>query len=138
MRRHEKELDRLGAKVAVVTFEKSLFAKTYADKTSLQWPLLVDEKRDLYRAYGMLSAGILDLWGPASWWAYLKEMARGRLPKKPTGDVHQRGGDVLVDPDGIIRFHHVGKGPADRPPADAILSRIERESERFRRKTLQN
>ena len=126
MRRHEKELDRLGVKVVVVTFEQVFPALAYVKKTGLQWPLLVDEKRSLYRAYGMLNAGLLDLWGPATWWAYMKEMARGRLPKKPTGDVNQRGGDVLVDPSGIIRLHHVGKGPADRPPVASILRRIER------------
>ncbi|MBN2319935.1 MAG: redoxin domain-containing protein [Acidobacteria bacterium] len=126
MRRHEKELDRLGVKVVVVTFEQIFPALAYVKKTSLQWPLLVDEKRSLYRAYGMLNAGLLDLWGPATWWAYMKEMARGRLPKKPTGDVNQRGGDVLVDPSGIIRLHHVGKGPADRPPVASILRRIEK------------
>jgi len=91
----------------------------------------VDEERTLYRAYGMLNAGLLDLWGPAVWWAYMKEIARGRLPKKPTGDVHQRGGDVLVDPAGTVRLHHVGTGPADRPPAAAILGLIEKNSECF-------
>ena len=124
MRHHQHELDRLGVKVAVITFEKSLFARNYVEETGLRWPLLVDEKRSVYRAYGMLEAGVLDLWGPASWWAYIKEMSRGRFPKKPTGDIHQRGGDVLVDPAGIVRLHHIGKGPADRPPASDILRLI--------------
>ncbi|MBN2244131.1 MAG: AhpC/TSA family protein [Acidobacteria bacterium] len=134
MRHFEKELQRLKVKVAVVTFEKNIFAQKYVEDTDLQWPLLADEKRELYHAYGMLRAGVLDLWGPASWWAYFKEMARGRIPKKPTGDVHQRGGDVLVDPLGIVRLHHVGQGPADRPAADALFRRIEIERERFRKK----
>lgn len=113
-------------KVAVVTFEQDFFARSYAENTNLRWPLLLDEERSLYRAYGMLNAGLLDLWGPATWWAYFKEMRRGRLPKKPTGDVNQRGGDVLVDPGGIIRLHHIGKGPADRPDPADILRDIER------------
>lgn len=79
----------------------------------------------------MLDAGFLDLWGFASWRAYIKEMIRGRLPKIPTGDVHQRGGDVLVDPAGIVQLHHIGKGPADRPPVETILRRIERISKAF-------
>jgi hypothetical protein len=29
---------------------------------------------------------------------------------------------VLVDPAGIVRFHHVGLGPADRPQVGAILA----------------
>ncbi len=112
-------------KIVVITFEQSFFARNYVENTKLRWPLLVDEKRELYRAYGMLRAGLLDLWGLSTWRAYLKEMIRGRLPRKPTGDVNQRGGDVLVDPAGIVRFHHVGKGPADRPPAAIILRLVE-------------
>ncbi len=113
-------------KVLVITFEQTVFARHYVEDTKLQWPLLVDDTRELYRAYGMLRAGLLDLWGPATWLAYMKEMIRGRLPRRPTGDVNQRGGDVLVDPAGIVRFHHVGKGPADRPPATALLRLAER------------
>jgi hypothetical protein len=56
----------------------------------------------------------------------MREISRGRFPKKPTGDVNQRGGDVLVDRAGIVRLHHIGKGPADRPPVEIILRRIEK------------
>ena len=112
----------------VVTFEAGFLARMYAEETKLPWPLLVDEDRELYRAYGMLSAGFWDIWGPKTWWAYLKEIVRGRLPKKSTGDISQRGGDVLIDPAGIVRFHHVGQGPADRPSPEAILKFVRPET----------
>ncbi|HSH13152.1 MAG TPA: SelL-related redox protein, partial [Desulfurivibrionaceae bacterium] len=35
--------------------------------------------------------------------------------------IHQRGGDVLIDPNGMVRLHHIGKGPADRPRVEDIL-----------------
>jgi len=54
----------------------------------------------------------------------LKEMLKGQKLRKPTGDIFQRGGDVLIDPTGIVRLHHVGKGPADRPTVETILHRI--------------
>jgi len=121
LRRYEESLTELGIKVVVVTFEAGYFARQYVEETNLPWPLLIDENRELYRAYGMLSAGFWDIWGPKTWWAYLKEMLHGRLPKKSTGDISQRGGDVLIDPIGTVRFHHVGQGPSDRPSPAAIL-----------------
>jgi hypothetical protein len=121
LRHHEKSLAELGIKVVVVTFEAGFLARRYVEETKLPWPLLVDENRELYRAYEMLFAGFWDIWGPKTWWAYLKEIVHGRLPKKSTGDISQRGGDVLIDPAGIVRFHHVGQGPSDRPSPDAIL-----------------
>jgi hypothetical protein len=29
-------------------------------------------------------------------------------------------GDVLIDPEGIVRVHHVGTGPADRPSVSSL------------------
>ena len=104
-----------------MTFESARVAQAYAAETGIEWPILVDETRHLYRAYGMLAGGMWDIWGPASWWAYLKELARGRLPRASRSDFRQLGGDVLIDPAGIVRFHHVGRGPADRPSVDTLL-----------------
>lgn len=121
MRERKNELSTKNIKVVVVTFEAGFLARRYMEENSLEWPLLVDANRDIYRAYGMLDAGFWDVWGPSTWWAYLKEILRGHLPKKSSGDIRQRGGDVLIDPEGIVRLHHVGSGPADKPKIDTIL-----------------
>ncbi|RQD79133.1 MAG: hypothetical protein D5S03_00985, partial [Desulfonatronospira sp. MSAO_Bac3] len=55
----------------------------------------------------------------------LKEALRGRLPRKSTGDVSQRGGDVLIDPGGTVRLHYIGKTPADRPGVESILKIVQ-------------
>ena len=108
--------------VAVVTFESEYFARAYAEETQLPWPILLDTDRRLYRAYGMERGRWWDLAGPAATWAYLKLMFRGGRVRKAHDDVKQLGGDVIIDPQGIVRFHHVGNGPADRPPIDELLS----------------
>lgn len=125
MQERKNELSTKNIKVVVVTFEAGFLARRYMEENSLEWPLLVDANRDIYRAYGMLDAGFWDVWGPSTWWAYLKEILRGHLPKKSSGDIRQRGGDVLIDPEGIVRLHHVGSGPADRPKVDTILQAAE-------------
>jgi hypothetical protein len=124
LREKEEELAARNCKVVVVTFEAGFLARSYMEETGLQWPLLVDKNREVYQAYGMLEAGFWDIWGPNTWLAYFREMLRGHLPKKSSGDIHQRGGDVLIDPQGIVRLHHVGAGPADRPPVETILRAI--------------
>lgn len=111
-------------KVAVVTFENDFFARSYAEDTSLAWPILVDQTRKAYNDYGMLSASRRDVWGPKTWWAYLKELSRGATLRKSEGDIYQRGGDVLIAPDGTVVLHHIGLGPADRPTVRCILSQI--------------
>lgn len=110
--------------MAVISFEAGFLARAYIEETGLEWPLLVDENREIYRAYGMLDAGFWDIWGPFTWVAYFKEILHGHPPKKSSGDIRQRGGDVLIDPQGIVRLHHVGIGPADRPEIETILQVI--------------
>jgi len=124
LRDHETEFARHGVKVAVVTFENDFFARSYVAETGLDWPLLIDADRTLYQGYDMLSAGFWDVWGPSTWWVYAKELFKGQKLHKSEGDVMQRGGDVLIDPDGIVRLHHVGEGPADRPGVETILKLV--------------
>ena len=97
------------------------YPEAYVEETSLTWPLIIDGTLELYRNYGMLSASFWNIWGPKTWLVYLREIMKGRKPQKSQGDIMQRGGDVLIDPNGIVRLHHVGKGPADRPGVKRIL-----------------
>jgi hypothetical protein len=113
--------DALGVTVLVVTFEIPRAARAYVEETGLGWPLLLDGSRWLYRAYGMESGRWWAIWGPATWLAYARAIVRGHRLRRPTGDVNQLGGDILIDPDGIVRLQHVGSGPADRPSVESLL-----------------
>ena len=95
----EKLLKEYNLQIAVVSFEAGYLAKQYVQETGIDWPLLIDEKRELYAAYGILEASFWDIWGPKTWWAYFKELLAGHLPRNSVGDISQRGGDVLIDPD---------------------------------------
>lgn len=120
-----ERLEAHGVAVVVVTFDTGPLAEAYVRQTALEWPLLADPERKLYRAYGMLHGRAWDLYGPPAIWCYLKLLTRGRRLHRPGSDVSQLGGDVVVDPSGIVRLHHVGSGPADRPTVESILAVVE-------------
>ena len=124
MRRRENEVEGLSLRILVVTFETRERAEAYVRETGLRWPLLIDRQRALYSAYGMGHGRWWAIWGPATLWAYIRLIGRGHRPRRPTGDTHQLGGDILVDPMGMVALHHVGKGPADRPAVSALFERI--------------
>jgi peroxiredoxin len=124
LRDQEEEFSRRNVKIVVVTFESEFLARSYVEDTSLTWPLLIDDTRETYRNYGMLSASFWDVWGPKTWRAYLKESVKGKKRIKSEGDIYQRGGDVLIDPGGTVCLHHIGVGPADRPSVKALLNKI--------------
>lgn len=124
LQQDERTFQELDIRIVVVTFARGPQARAYADETRLGWPILVDETRALYRGYGMLHGTRWHIWGPRTWWAYTKELFRGRTPRAVDldSDTSQLGGDVLVDPSGIVRFLHVGSGPGDRPSIATIAA----------------
>ena len=111
----------MGIQVAIVTFETPPEVRSYLAEMKFSWSVFIDHDRMLYRGYGMDRGRLRDIWGGRTWIAYMKEFARGRLPKYSGGDTLQLGGDVLIDPTGIVRFHHVGSGPGDRPSVGVIV-----------------
>lgn len=123
MQQRKAELDSHAIDVLVVTFEIDVVARQYA--AGLPWPVLLDESRELYRAYGMLRGTAWRVWGPASWWGYVRLLLRGRKLRLPTDDIYQMGGDVLIDPQGIVRLHYVSRDPLDRPSVEALLGAVE-------------
>ncbi len=115
--------------VVVVTFEDEEQALNYQQDTDLPWPVAVDVSRELYTYFGMAGAGFFDLWNLATLRIYVREMLKGNWPKRAQNDVRQRGGDVLIDPQGMVRLQHICRGPADRLPADTVLDLVERYSD---------
>ena len=114
----------LRIKVVVVTFEAGSVAQAYVSENNLPWPLLVDESRALYAAYGMERGNWWNIYGPGPWLVYAKLLLKGRRLRRLRGNFDQLGGDVLIDPEGIVCLHHVGSGPADRPSVKTLLDLV--------------
>lgn len=126
MRQHQETLDRLKVTVLPISFQHPP-----ADTLPVAFgpppvDYFLDLDKTLYHHYGMFSAGFWDIWGPSTWIAYLKLLARGQKLGRSQGDVEQRGGDVLIDPGGIICLHHIGSGPGDRPGIERVLTMIKK------------
>ena len=118
------QIAQLPLDVMAVTFQSREVAAEYVERTGWPWPMLVDPERELYSAYSMKRGSVWAILGPASWWGYLKLILRGRRVRSPAGDVYQLGGDVLIDPSGTVRLHHVTRIPVDRPDVASMLELI--------------
>lgn len=127
MRDVQDQLDEASVTVKVVAFDDDFMAKAYVAKTKLSWPLLLDSKRELYRGYGMERGTFWQLYNPISIFKYLWLIVTGTRPGKPGSDWNQMGGDILIDPDGIVRMHFVSGNPHDRPSVKEIFELIEKQ-----------
>lgn len=116
---------RAGGEVLAVAFAAEGRLEGYAEEMGLPLPLLHDPDRRAYRAYGLGAGRVWDVWGPSTWWAYLRLFLAGRRWRGIQADPSQLGGDVLVGPDGRIAYLHRSRAPADRPDAEGLVSRLE-------------
>ena len=124
LRQHELQLKERNVDVAIVTFDADFMTKAYVEQTGLPWPLLVDSDHSVYDAYGMGQGSWWSIYGPVSIWNYLKLIFKGSGIHKPGSDYRQLGGDVLIDPEGIVRFYHGSESPHDRPSVKSLLSAV--------------
>lgn len=99
-------------------------AKAYAEETNLPWPLLIDADHLTYKAYGLSRGSAWSIYGPASIWNYLKLILKAGRIHKPGSDYRQLGGDVLIDPDGVVKFYHASDSPHDRPTVESLLAAV--------------
>lgn len=110
-------------RLALVTFTTTDQLDRYRQVTPTAFPVLLDQDRAAYRAYGLGRGSRTRVWGWRAARRYAELLAAGgiRRLRRPTEDTLQLGGDFVVAPDGTLAWSHHGAGPDDRPSVDEIV-----------------
>lgn len=125
MRQRQAELTAHDAVVLVIGFEPARRVAAYCARQQLPFRCLVDERRSVYRAYGLGRASWLRTLTPRALAPYIRLIFSRRAVQRAAGqDLRQRGGDFVVDRVGRIALAHVSDDPADRPSVEAILAAL--------------
>jgi hypothetical protein len=118
-------LDDFGdAAVVLVTFTWPRNLRGFRRQLGLRYPVLADETRLAYRAYGLGRAPWWRVWSPSTLAVYGRLLRRGRRLQRPTQDTRQLGGDFVVGPDGRLSYAYRQARPEDRPTVDALLTAV--------------
>ncbi len=129
--RQSAELEALGVGIVVLFFSQSR-RLPHIGRTSRyphRFPLLADEGRAVYKAYGMRIGSLRDIYGPDTLKKYAELIRKGmKMRLKTDEDTRQLGGDVIVGPDGRVILAHCSKNQADRPSVETIVAAIQRET----------
>jgi len=112
------------AEVALVTFTRQRNLRGYRSRFGLPYPVLTDETRETYRAYGLGRGPWWRIWGPATVRAYARLMRKGARLQAPKEDTLQLGGDFVVGRDGQLVYAYRSKGPDDRPAVDDLVAAV--------------
>ena len=102
--------------VALVTFTNPDNLARHQEQLGLSFPVLSDPDRKFYQLFGFGRGSVRRVWGLKTIKRYLQlglQSMKGL--RVPTEDTLQLGGDVVIGPDGRIRFLYRSEGPDDRP-----------------------
>jgi hypothetical protein len=125
--RQSAELAEMGVGIVALFFSQVRRLPEYRTRFDIpdRIPLLADEGRTVYKAYGMRIGSLREIYAPEVLKKYYDLIRAGRkLRLKNDEDTRQLGGDVIVGPDGQIILAHCSKNQADRPSVETLVSAL--------------
>ena len=130
MREHEQEFKRRGVKVAAVGLGDVYYARAFREETGIDFPLLIDDKREAYRAVELQKASLLHLLRRDNFAARKRAKAGGHAQKKLGKDPMQLGGTFVFGPGNVDRFVHISQTFGDNASFADVLKTIDVSSSR--------
>lgn len=108
--------------IVVISFEEPAVVTRYRDEAGIHFRVIADPGRQLYRLFEMQRAAVSQIINWRSLQGYLGLVfGKRRAVKWPSNhDYLQLGGDVVVDPQGLIQLHHASTAPDDRPELEQV------------------
>ena len=101
LRRNSGEFEKRGVRLLGVAVQKRSRLKAYLAAHPMPFPLLADENREVAKAWGVYVAFNYESF---------------RIARPAT---------FYLDPEGIVRYVHVGKNQFDRPAPESVLKAID-------------
>ncbi|MCO4833441.1 MAG: hypothetical protein KC481_07250 [Acidimicrobiaceae bacterium] len=110
--------------IVVVTFTERSHLGTYLERYPSPLRFLLDPDRASYNTYGLGHASTPRIYGWSVLRRYVEILSRRGMQalRRPTEDIHQLGGDFVIDPDGVLRYARWSTSPADRPAVAALIA----------------
>jgi hypothetical protein len=124
LRAFEEEFSKKGARLAAVGLGDAGYAKFFRDKTGITFPLLIDDKREAYKAVGLRHASLLHLLRRDNMQARRRAQAAGHKQHRLGKDPLQLGGSFVFAPGNKDLFVHVSETFGDNAAPKDMLAAI--------------
>jgi peroxiredoxin len=112
-------------RIAVVTFTDPARLDAYRTHLGVDFPVVSDVDRSLYRALGLERGSLQQVWSLGTLRMYARLLRRGRrLTRHGNDDLRQLGADVIVDVHGRIVQIFRPSSPDARPTVDELLAAL--------------
>ena len=124
LRAHEPAFREAGARLAAVGLGDRAYARHFREETGITFPLLIDEKREAYRAAGLRTASLLHLLRRDNAAAWSRARAAGHRQHRLGANPFQLGGSFIFGPGDVDRFAHVSQTFGDTAAPAALLAEL--------------
>jgi len=126
----ERHAEFAGAEIVVVTFTDPERLGAYVEHLGVQFPVVSDVDRELYRALGIERGGFRQVWSLGTLKKYAALLLAGQRLQRTNEDIRQLGADVIVSADGTIAKVFQPASPDARPGVDELLAAMPASGER--------
>ena len=124
MREFEDEFRKKGASLAAVGLGDENYARFFREKTGIKFPLLIDDKREAYKAVGLKHASLLHLFRRDNMQARKRAKAAGHKQHRLGKDPFQLGGSFVFAPGNKDVFVHISETFGDNASPKDILAAL--------------
>lgn len=120
-------LDEFGdARIAVVTFADPSRLAAHRARLEVPFPVLTDPTLATYHEFGFTRGNRRAIWNPSTLRFYAGALRSRRPLARPTEDIYQLGGDVVIDAAGRLVYRYASAHSDDRPPAAELVAAVRR------------
>ena len=124
MRANEQAFHDRGAALAAVGLGDREYARAFRQETGITFPLLVDEKREVYETLELKSANIFHVFRKDNTEARARAKAAGYSQQKLGKNPLQLGGSFVFGPGDVDRFAHISETFGDNARIEALLAAL--------------
>jgi hypothetical protein len=123
LRNYEQAFRDKGARLAAIGLGDAYYARVFREETGISFPLLVDDKRQAYRAAGLRSGSLFQLLRQDNSLARQRARAAGHRQHKLGKNPFQLGGSFVFGPGNVDLYMHVSQTFGDNAsPADLLAA----------------
>jgi peroxiredoxin len=125
LHRNREKFEQAGVRLVVVGQGRPEQAEHFQRTQGVDLDMLVDTRRESYRAAGAKVATFSEILGPRVVAKGVRRAAASGVRQGRTvGHSAQLGGVLLVMPDGSIPYSHLSEDASDNPPNDEVLAAV--------------
>lgn len=124
MRERQAEFDAAGVRLCAIGLGDVNYGRSFRAETGITFPLLIDDKREAYKAAELLSGSLAQIFWRVNGRARKRARRRGYRQHRTGRNPFQLGGSFVFAPGGKLLFGHASRTFGDNDDPQQLLDAL--------------